>query len=182
LDITNNGDVSIFCWASLNPLNDGHILSSAYLNLIGNIYVHCRQGKFENDWKDEEITDKYGNIHLIKKFKSLDTMQAFLMSSDETETYFDIDLDFFTYNNPLNGIGKKFTYMKKTEIFKLLSPENPLIDWIFTRLCGFTIATEPKHCGGLLKSNKLLDTINQLYFKPSLFSTDCEWKHKRFSQ
>lgn len=69
--------------------------------------------------------------------------------------------------------------MKKEEIINLLSIDTLLIKWIFERLKGFTIATEPKHCGSLLKSNKLLDIVNKIYFKPSLFSKNCDWKHKR---
>lgn len=102
-----------------------------------------------------------------------------MLASNETKVYFDIDLDFFTLNNPYNGKGKKFTYMEKEEMQNILSISNPLTQWIFERLCGFTIATEPKHCGGLLKSNKLLDIINKIYFQPSIFSENCDWKHKR---
>lgn len=40
------------------------------------------------------------------------------------------------------------------------------INPIFSRLQGFTIAIEPEHCGGLLKSNKFLDKINDLCFDP----------------
>jgi len=101
-----------------------------------------------------------------------------LLASDETKVYFDIDLDFFTLNNPYNGKGKKFTYMKKEEMKNILSINNPLTGWIFERLSGFTMATEPKHCGGLFKSNKLLDIVNRIYFKPSIFSENCDWKHK----
>ena len=57
LDLKNKGDVAFFTWAKMNPLNDGHILSAAYLNIVGNIYVHCRQGKFADDWNDEEIVE-----------------------------------------------------------------------------------------------------------------------------
>ena len=179
LDQSNNGDVALFCWAKLNGNNDGHILSAAYLNLIGNIYVLCRQGKYDRDWQDEQLIDKYGNIHLIKKFKSPETLEEYLNTTNETDVYFDIDLDYFTLNNPYNGQGKKFTYMKREDIFGLLSPKNLLIKWIFDRICGFTIATEPEHCGGLLKSNKLLNTISSIYFKPEIFAKNCDWKHKK---
>ncbi|MDA3915675.1 MAG: hypothetical protein PF690_01695 [Deltaproteobacteria bacterium] len=36
-------NVAKFSWDQLNPLNDGHILSAAYLNFIGDIYVLCKQ-------------------------------------------------------------------------------------------------------------------------------------------
>lgn len=43
--------------------------------------------------------------------------------------------------------------MKKSAVEELLMVNNPTIDWIFKRLAGFTIATEPEFCGGLKKSN-----------------------------
>ena len=179
LDQSNDGEVALFSWAKLAGNNDGHILSAAYLNIIGDIYVHCRQGTFESNWEDEEFIDINGNKHTIKKFKTHKQLEDCLLASNETKVYFDIDLDFFTLNNPYNGKGKKFTYMEKEEMQNILSISNPLTQWIFERLCGFTIATEPKHCGGLLKSNKLLDIINKIYFQPSIFSENCDWKHKR---
>jgi len=179
LDQSDDGEIAVFSWAKLAGNNDGHILSAAYLNLIGNIYVHCRQGTFDNDWKDEELIDINGNMHLIKKFKTQESLEKHLLTTTERQVYFDIDLDFFTINNPYNGNGKKFTYMTKEQIANLLSVDTPLIQWIFKRLAGFTIATEPEHCGGLLKSNKLLDTINKIYFRPDLFTKNCDWRHKK---
>ncbi|ADR20427.1 hypothetical protein MATR_19530 [Marivirga tractuosa] len=178
LDLSNDGEIALFSWSKLAGNNDGQILSAAYLNLIGNIYVYCRQGAFERDWQDEEFVDINGNIHYIKKFKTQSGLEQHLLATSETKVYFDIDLDFFTINNPYNGKGKSFTYMTRNEIVNLLSVKNPLIQWIFSRLSGFTIATEPEHCGGLLKSNRLLDIINRNYFKPDLFTQKCEWRHK----
>lgn len=179
LDQSNDGDVAIFSWAKLAGNNDGHVLSAAYLNLIGNIYVHCRQGDFESDWENEELVDMYGNRHEIKKFKTFESLEEHLISSNEKNVFFDIDLDFFTVDNPYNGKGKKYTYVSDEEFNKMLSIERPLINWIFERIEGITIATEPEHCGGLLKSNLFLEKISRLYFTPEIFTQDCDWKHKK---
>jgi hypothetical protein len=176
LDQTHDGEVAIFAWSKLAGNNDGHILSAAYLNLIGNIYVHCRQGSFESTWRDEELIDMYGNRHLIKKFKTFEALENHMLQTKEDKVYFDIDLDFFTIQNPYNGKGNLFTYMKRGGIQDILSPERPLIDWIFQRLSGFTIATEPQHCGGLLASNKLLNQLDNIFFSPGLFSPNCDWR------
>ncbi|MDF7820181.1 hypothetical protein P1X15_21355 [Runella sp. MFBS21] len=178
LNRSDDGEVAFFCWAKLAGNNDGHILSAAYLNLIGNIYVHCRQGKYDQDWEDEELIDIHGNKHTIKKFRTFEELEEHILSSNEKKVYFDIDLDFFTFNNPYNGKGTKFTYMKVKEIKNLLSFERPLIHWTLERLAGWTIATEPEHFGGLLKSNRILETINSIYFKPGLFTNNCDWKQK----
>lgn len=184
LDIKNNKDVSLFSWANLRPLNDDHIMSAAYLNQIGNTYVLCRQGEGKDWWVDEKLKDRFGNIHLIKKFKEYDELEAHMIKSNEQNVYFDIDLDFFTINNPYNGVGKEFTYLTDRLIRDMLRIDRPLIQWIFERMQGFTIATEPKHTGGLFHSNKFLGLIDNIYFQPSLFTTygenwrkSCRWKH-----
>jgi len=180
LDQSNDGEVAAFSWAKLAGNNDGHILCAAYLNLIGDIYIHCRQEPFFDSWKDEELIDIYGNKHIIKKFKTFDSLEQHMLTSKETQVYFDIDLDFFVLDSPLNNENKKkFSYMTKKQIHDILSINRPLIDWILERLSGFTIATEPKHCGGILKSNRFLSIISKLYFEPEIFAPNCDWKHKR---
>jgi len=177
LNLKSNGDVSFFSWAKLNPLNDGHIISAAYLNLVGNVYVNCRQGTFEDDWLDESIEDIYGNVHLIKKYREFSELETSLLNGEEESVFFDIDLDFFTIKNGLSDGKFKFTYLPDKTIKEYLSPGRPLIKWIFERLAGITIALEPEHTGGLLKSNKYLAMIDKLYFKPGLFSYNCNWRH-----
>lgn len=83
LNLSSNKDVSLYTWANLRGLNDTHIMSAAYLNIIGDIYVHCRQGSFEGDWEDEFITDRYGNVHTIKKFKQYQNLGKCLLNSEE---------------------------------------------------------------------------------------------------
>tara|TARA_B100000378_G_scaffold277056_1_gene276382 strand:- start:19374 stop:20183 length:810 start_codon:yes stop_codon:yes gene_type:complete len=178
LNLSNDGDVSVFSWAKLAGNNDGQILSAAYLNLVGNVYIHCRQATFKAAWEDEELLDKYGNIHLIKKFKKLEDIEEYILKCNETKVFFDIDLDFFVLDSGLHNGTFDFTYLKKNEIESILNHERPLINWIFNRLVGFTIATEPKHCGGLLKSNEFLNLISKAYFVPELFSPNCSWKWK----
>ncbi len=170
LDTDSNKDVAYFAWANLNPLNDGHIMAATYLNLIGDVYVHCRQGTLESSWANKLFKDKYGNTHTVRKFKSFEALEECMLASKESKVYFDIDLDFFTLNNPYNGVGKTFTYLTEVEIRNMLAKERPLIEWIFQRLQGFTIAIEPEHSGGFLKASRLLNLISKIYFKPALFS------------
>lgn len=179
LKLEDDGEVAGFCWATLAGTNDGHILAAAYLNLIGNVYVHCRQGRLESKWEDEYLTDKDGNVHTIKKFRTPAELESCLLNSFEQAVYFDLDLDFFTYQNHGLRDNGRLTYMKKSQMVELLAPDTTLMHWIFQRLAGFTIATEPEHCGGLTKSNQLLDRVNKLYFTPDLFAEQCSWRHLR---
>jgi len=177
LNLKSKAQTSFFSWARMVPLNDSHILSAAYLNLVSNIYVHCRQGNFAEDWEDESFTDLFGNTHSIKKFKEFNDLENHLLSSKETDIFFDIDLDFFALKNGKSDGKFKFTYLPDETIKNYLSPERPLIKWIFERMAGFTIAMEPEHTGGFLKSCRYLSLIDHLYFKPGLFSHRCNWRH-----
>ncbi|QKG54901.1 hypothetical protein [Hymenobacter sp. BRD67] len=120
LDQTDDAAVAGFCWASLPGNNDGQIMAAAYLNLIGNVYVHCRDGDGE-EWDDEHFTDKFGNTHIVRKFKTPQQLEAALLASNEQAAYFDIDLDFFTYRNHYTEGGGRFTYMPKRKIVDLLA-------------------------------------------------------------
>ena len=66
--------------------------------------------------------------------------------------------------------------MRKSTVKELLSINNPTISWIFKRLAGFTMVTEPEFCGGLKKSNYFLKIIEDLYFTPSLFYQELQGK------
>ena len=120
-------EVSVFSWAKLAGNNDGHILCAAYLNLIGDIYVHCRQQPFRDAWQDEDLIDKYGNKHIIKKFRTYKELQDEMLRSSESAVFFDIDLDFFSVKNGLSDGSFKFTYLKEDEIREMLDKDNPLI-------------------------------------------------------
>lgn len=134
LVLESDAEVSLFSWAKLNGLNDGHILSAAYLNLTGNTYVHCRQELGQDTWRDEELIDIYGNRHVIKKFKTHKDLQDALLSSSEASVFFDIDLDFFSVKNGLSDGSFEFTYLQEKEIRTMLDKDNPLIHWVFERL------------------------------------------------
>lgn len=184
LNLGSNYEVALYSWINLRTLNDTHILSAAYLNLIGNVYVHCRQGTFASDWEDEYIVDMYGNTHTIKKFEEYQHLEKTLLSSDEKKVYFDIDLDFFTIKNPLQSGSGNYSYLPEKMIKNMLDFKNPFMKWVFERLQGITIATEPEHTGGILKSNRLLNVINKIWFDPPLFTShpgewqrETKWKH-----
>jgi hypothetical protein len=176
LNIKDDREIAAFSWASLSSNNDDHILAAAYLNLIGNVYVLCRQ---RNNWSDEGLIDKFGNAHSIRKFETAEDLQQALLASTEAAAYLDVDLDYFAIKEGYNRKMKASDYMSKADIKALFDAEQPWVDWIYQRLEGFTIATEPEYCGGLAKSNELLDTLNSILFNPGLFEKNCIWKHLR---
>ena len=136
--------------------------------MIGNIYVHCRQGLENEEYQENEFIDFQGNIHKIFKFKHYEDLKQTLINSVELSTLLDIDLDIFTLDNRLIGVGKEFSYLTDEQINEMLKINRPLINWILNRVIGITIATEPEHCGGLLKSNELLNQRSTSIFSNQL--------------
>ena len=176
LNIADDQEVAGFSWASLSSNNDDHILAAAYLNLIGDVYVLCRQRR---NWHDETLIDKDKNTHTIRKFDTPEALQAALMTSKADAVYLDVDLDYFAIKEGYNRKMKASDYMPKSDIKALFDAGQPWMSWAYERLAGFTIATEPEYCGGLTKSNELLDTLTSILFKPGLFEKNCNWKHLR---
>ena len=164
LDLKNLFEVSFFTWAKLRIANDNHIISAAYLNLIGDIYVVC---KSINEWqKDEvdEIVDFKGKKHFIRKYKNYQALMDYVQTQNIEHIYFDIDLDYFTIKNKSSNNQQRFTYMKDKEIKEIFHLESPLIQWIFKRMEGLTIALEPDYTGGIGKSMKYYNLLDKLWF------------------
>lgn len=184
LDVVNPVDVALYTWGKLSHDNDVQIHAALKHNKLKDVYVICRQKTHRKNI--ETLKDFNGNKHHIHIFKSIEEFQTHIPKIQDQKIYLDIDLDFFTLSNPLS-VGcpfkqQKYTYIKSHEIKEMLSLDNPVIDWIFNRLAGFTIATEPKFCGGFKKSNAFMQIIDKLYFHPSLFYfvPGSAWKHTQW--
>jgi hypothetical protein len=174
LDLQSFLKVARYSWEGLNPLNDGHILSAAYLNLVGNVYVLCKQYIHE---PVSEFNDKYGNTHIVYCFSDKSDLVAALEMSNEGSIYLDIDLDYFTESTDPCGGGESLTIMSKTQIESVIDPTSDLMEWCFRRMQGMTIATEPKFCGGLKNSNFIFDSIDSKLFSSPLIGSKVEWSH-----
>jgi hypothetical protein len=176
LDQANEMEVALFSWATLSTLNDDHILCAAYLNLIGNVYVVCKQEDLGATWDDEELIDFEGNRHIIKKFKTLEELELQLNLIPDQNVFFDIDLDYFVRYKMIDGNTMPYAAIPKRDVHKILNVERPFFRWLFQRLCGFTIALEPEHCGGIMHSTKLLSYVNSAFFNPGMLSHHCKWR------
>jgi len=173
LNLNSYKEVAYFSWDKLNPLNDGHILSAVYLNLIGDVYVLCKQDGSD----DGTFTDHWGNEHKIICFESKEELLEKLLKDSINEIYFDIDLDYFTESEDSCGGGEDLTLMNDKDILSLLDINSEFMQWVFERMEGMTIATEPKWCGGLKNSNKLYNLVDNTLFNFQLFSKNATWKH-----
>lgn len=172
LDRDNYKDAAVFCWDKLSPLNDGHILAAAYLNLVGDIHVLQKQdGPSVRSFEDLE-----GRMHTVNCYDSLDALQQALNSGHQPAVFFDIDLDFFTESSGDCG-GEDVELVSAEEINRCLNPYGDLMRWVFPRMCGMSIATEPEFCGGLMNSNQLLSAVSDILFQPPLLSEESGWRH-----
>jgi hypothetical protein len=166
-------EVALFCWEKLNPLNDGHILAAAYLGFVGDIYVVRKQ----QDEPHHDFIDVTGREHRIRCFASIEALVAQVTTEEHRNVFFDIDLDFFAESSDPNGGGDSVTLVADADILAVLDPDGPLLEWIFPRLCGMTIATEPEFCGGVVNSNHVLSVVTSALFSPQLLSHRANWKH-----
>ena len=60
-----------------------------------------------------------------------------------------------------------YTYMKKSSAQEMFVIHNQTINWIFKKLAGFTIATEPEFCGRLKKSSKTYILLYHYFIRSS---------------
>ena len=176
LNIDNTFETSSYAWARLSTLNDDHIVAAMYKNIIGNVYVICKQN-MDRSTHDERIIDMYGNIHVIKKFTTTSEAYGYLIKTKIDKVFFDIDLDFFTIENLSTNCTQKTTFVKETEIKHTIDSQYKFMWWILQRIKGFTIAFEPKFTGGYTKSMRLFSIIEKTLFTGSVFRNTTTWQH-----
>lgn len=178
LDLQNLFEVSFYAWAKLDPLNDNHIVSAAYLNLIGDIYVVCKQTRFGKvDDEIKNFKDIHGNVHSIRKFETHEKLMRHFENKSIKQIYFDIDLDYFTIENSTSNSKQHFTYMKDKDIKEIFNIDSPIMQWIMERIEGMTIALEPEHTGSINKSMKYFNLLERQFFSGSVFQWETTWRH-----
>lgn len=171
LDQHDYREAAFFCWDKLNPLNDGHILAAAFLDLVGDIFVVRKQ----HGTNSESFYDSSGKPHYIHCFDSIGDLLSSNALRAQNSVFFDIDLDYFTESPEPCGGGKNVTLVSAEDIAQALHPNGELLSWIHPRLEGMTIATEPEFCGGFINSNNLFATVTGALFEPPLLSKSAAW-------
>ncbi len=166
--------IEMFTYGRLNPLNDGHIYSAAYLNSISDIYLLCKQ---ENSISSV-FRDRFGNEHQTYIFHNIEDLIAGLDSTEEGyPIYLDIDLDYFTESSDRCGGGPDTSVVSREQIFSIIDINSDFIQYCIPRLAGMTIALEPAFCNGIIGSLEILRTIENNLFHGRLLSDNCKWKH-----
>jgi len=179
LHIGNRTELGLFAWTRLRRLNDGHILPALYLNFFSDVYVLMNNDENSDDFKFsyEELKqrDRDGDIHSVKYYQHVDQLLYDLPS--DVPAFLDIDLDFFAIDNADKGSLLGSELLRSDDfISSFLSINGPLLGPLQERIVGLTIALEPKYCGGLLNSLRVLDILNRELFDGTLCTDDCKWR------
>lgn len=169
LDLTDDSEVALFAWSQLHPHNDGHILAAAYLGLIGDVYVLCRQ-----DEPEEFSFEGRAGTSEVKVYHDVDYFLAAV--AELPAIILDIDLDYFTRSPDPCGGGENVSLVPPGEMDHLLDPHHGAISPLLPNLVGMTIAIEPEFCGGLSKAHQIFRKLNQTLFGGTLLSEGARWR------
>lgn len=168
LECSNEDEVSEFIWSTLNTHNDSHLLSAAYLNIIGDVILLKNYG----DYSESKYSDCFGNKHRIQEFKSFEHFENAVIADESTQVYLDLDLDFFVKGKVYSHQLDEVSPYSQEEIAEIVDPESMLFKHLFKKLEGITIATEPRYCGGIIKSHRILEKVLK-----QLLTDEMKWKH-----
>ncbi|WP_372633410.1 hypothetical protein [Fodinibius sp.] len=168
LDPSNLSDTANYVWAQFAHTNDGHILSAAWLNLIGDIVLLKNAAGPLRD----TFTDREDNSHQIFEFRTYKRFEEFLTGRDDHNIFLDIDLDYFIHGKGNVFYPGTFKPYSETEIKAVIDHQSPVFDYLLPRTDGLTIAQEPSYCGGIANSCSILKVVNN-----QLFDDHNNWKH-----
>ena len=180
LNQKNEKEVALFCWAGLQPLNDGQIGPAIWLNALGNVYIILKQDKICHTQQPVVHKDRYGKDHHVYYFRSAkDLPNTFYETNSGSGVIWDIDLDFFTEEKSVPD--QSYTArLSNRQIKALLSPRKEWMQIILGDLKAITIALEPKYTGGLSHSLEIYRQWESVFFDAPLFDKNCCWKENLF--
>lgn len=87
---------------------------------------------------------------------------------------FDLDLDYFSEIKIDEWLDAP------TQDSAFFESDAPFIQWLFSRMCGMTVALEPKYCGGVHNCLRILNEVSSCLFDPPLLAARSKWKHLNY--
>jgi hypothetical protein len=171
LNQSNLSDIANYVWARFEQTNDGHILSAAWLNLIGDIILLKNSAETMQD----TFIDKNGNEHTIYEFRHYDEFEKVMLQREDEHLFFDIDLDYFIHGKGSRHYSEDFERYSDEEIRTVLNPQKPAFQHVLPNVEGLTIAQEPGYCGGIVNSCHIMNVFHE-----QLFDKHDTWKHLKY--
>lgn len=168
VNLDDDSEVALFCWSQLSPNNDGQICAAAWLDVIGDVVVLCKQ--------DDPDAYDYRTRSGSSCFTIVRDRAEFLCRAIEIDcpVILDIDLDYFTSSDDPSGGGPSAT-LALDGMGDLLRPDGSLLTAIGPRLLGLTIATEAEFCGGFQASAEILAGLDDTMFAGTLGGSEARW-------
>lgn len=114
------------------------------------------------------LKDGDGFDHEVKFFQNAESLLNAIPT--EAPVFLDIDLDFFITEETVNLGEDKAIPKADEEIESMLARKGPLMDKLWDRTVGLTIALEPTYCGGFHRSLHILEIVNQQLFHGGLWA------------
>ena len=168
LDQSNLSDVANYIWAQFEQTNDGHILCTAWLNLIGDIILLKNSAETMQD----TFVDKDGDEHTIYEFRYYNEFEEFMLQREYEHYFFDVDLDYFIHGKGSRHYSEDFERYSDDEICSVVNSQSPAFQHFLPKVEGLTIAQEPGYCGGILNSCHIMNVFHE-----QLFDDHDSWKH-----
>lgn len=173
LNVDDPNELSLFAWAGLRSIDDGHIAPALYLDAINDVHVVLKQNEAAtadgDDPRHSTIADRHGRLHNIYIYHRREINEAVTaIGNSQRQLLLDIDLDYFTeYDGEDFPKWSDIRPISNGRIRRFL--RGPLIQAAMPRLLGMTIALEPRYCGGMLSSLHFLKILNATLFDGELF-------------
>lgn len=170
LDQSKLDDIANYVWAQFDQTNDGHILSAAWLNIIGDVIVL----KNSAGEMRESFTDVEGNEHNSFEFREYDRLEKFLLERNDQNIFLDIDLDYFIHGKCTRDGYRSDDFQRYSdeEIRDVIDYQSPIFQHILPHIDGLTIAQEPGFCGGIANSCRIMEVVQS-----QLFNEKNKWLH-----
>lgn len=168
LDQSNLSDAANFIWARFDQTNDSHILCATWLNLVGDVILLKNTASTMHD----VVEDHQGNKHHIYEFREFDEFQDAMLERNDSQIFFDVDLDYFIHGKGQRHYSKDFHRYSDDEIKQIVDAELPVFQHILPKLEGITLAQEPGYCGGIQNSCHIMNVLHE-----QLFDGRKSWQH-----
>lgn len=171
IDLGDANEVSLFSYAMLHCLNDGHILPAMHLGIFDSVVMLNKQGVDGSFGR--EVCVAHGRHHDVECYRDLGQAMGSESLLCADAIYLDVDLDYF-----VEDADEEPVLVLKEIAASMLSVDSDLMRMVLPRIDGMTIALEPDYCGGLQGSMDLLSVLNDALFDGTMGQSHMRWAER----
>lgn len=150
LILNSDKEVALFTWKKIHIKNDSHILSAAYRNIIGSVYVLTKSIIIDD--KINYLDNKAGQ-HSIYVCDNYNEFESKIKKQIKSKNIIlDIDVDYFIKKEGLQFQKDSWELMNESEFNRFVDDLNKLLGPLIQKIDLVTIALEPDYNGGFANS------------------------------